>query len=227
MKNFLLLVLFVLASAGCGVSYMLLRMPQHDVTALIVKYLAVKPGEEQAVAEEPKAETEVRPEADPAAEPEAADAKEPVPEKPVAKDKDDGKEWKGFSSDAWYAGKRLSERDFRGKVTMVYAWSSKEKPSVEMLSRIEDIWSSFKHKPLVVVGSHRGGRNPKIPKAYKQLGLTFPMYEGAGFYKEPNVSSYPYIYIVNHHGWIVYCGGSDRSATEALVEALTACQLKQ
>lgn len=227
MKNFLLLVLFVLAAAGCGVSYMLLRMPQHDVTALIVKYLAVKPGEEQAVAEEPKAETEVRPEADPAAEPEAADAKEPVPERPVAKDKDDGKEWKGLSSDAWYAGKRLSERDFRGKVTMVYAWNSKEKPSVEMLSRIEEIWSSFKHKPLVVVGSHRGGNNPKIPKAYKQLGLTFPMYEGAAFAKEPNVSSYPYIYIVNHHGKIVYRGGSDRSATEALVEALTACQLKQ
>lgn len=227
MKNFLLLVLFVLAAAGCGVSYMLLRMPQHDVTALIVKYLAVKPGEEQAAAEEPKAESEPAPEAAPAPEVQEESVKDPAPEKPVAKDKDDGKEWKGLSSDAWYAGKRLSERDFRGKVTMVYAWNSKEKPSVEMLSRIEEIWSSFKHKPLVVVGSHRGGNNPKIPKAYKQLGLTFPMYEGAAFAKEPNVSSYPYIYIVNHHGKIVYRGGSDRSATEALVEALTACQLKQ
>lgn len=227
MKNFLLLVLFVLAAAGCGVSYMLLRMPQHDVTALIVKYLAVKPGEGQAAAEEPKAESEPAPEAAPATEVQEESVKDPAPEKPVAKDKDDGKEWKGLSSDAWYAGKRLSERDFRGKVTMVYAWSSKEKPSVEMLSRIEEIWSSFKHKPLVVVGSHRGGNNPKIPKAYRQLGLTFPMYEGAAFAKEPNVSAYPCIYIVNHHGKIVYCGSSDRSATEALVEALTACQLKQ
>lgn len=227
MKNFLLLVLFVLAAAGCGVSYMLLRMPQHDVTALIVKYLAVKPGEEQMVAEEPKAESAPAAEAAPAPEVNEESAKVPATEKSVAKDKDAGKEWKGISSDDWYAGKRLSERDFRGKVTMVYAWSSKEKPSVEMLSRIEDIWSSFKHKPLVIVGSHRGGNNPKIPKAYKQLGLSFPMYEGIAFVKEPNITVYPYIYIVNHHGKIVYRGVSDRSATEALVNAITACELKQ
>lgn len=225
MKNFLLLVLFVLASAGCGVSYMLLRMPQHDVTVLIVKYLVVKPGEvTEEVKSEPASESKseaVAPEA------EAVGEKSSEPEKSESNDKDDGKEWKGLTSDDWYAGKRLAERDLRGKVTMVYAWSSKDKQSVELLSRIEDVWSSFKHKPLVVIGSHRGGRNPKIPKAYKQLGLSFPMYEGAAFAKEPSISSYPYIYIVNHHGRIVYRGVSDRSATEALVEALTACQLKQ
>ena len=224
MKNFLLLVLFVLAAVGCGASYMLLRMPQHDVTALIVRYLAVKPGESM---EEEKSDSASR--SEPASAPpevEAVEKNASVTEKPTINDTD-GKVWKGLAADDWYAGKRLAERDFRGKVIMVYAWSSKDKPSVELLSRIEDVWSSFKHKPLVVIGSHRGGRNPKIPKAYKQLGLSFPMYEGAAFAKEPNVSSYPYIYIVDHHGKIVYRGSSDRNATEVLVEALTACELKQ
>ena len=227
MKNFLILILFVFAAVGCGISYMLLRMPRHDVTALIVKYLAVNPGEAEAVADEVKSEAVTSSEEDPAAGSDAADVKEPAPESPVVGDKGGDREWKGISSDDWYSGRRLSERDFRGKVTMVYVWSSKVKPSVEMLGRIEEIWSSFKHKPLVVVGSHRGGNNPKIPKACKQLGISFPMYEGAAFAKEPNVSAYPGIYIVNHHGKIVYRGSSDRSATEALVEALTACELKQ
>lgn len=221
MKNFLLLILFVLAAAGCGVSYMLLRMPEHDVTLLIVKYLQVKPGGDGSAEPETTPESEVAP----AAEADAQTAPVIEQEKPVAKN--DDREWKGISSDDWYAGRKLSERDFKNKVTLVYAWNSKEKPSVEMLKRIEDIWSSFKHKPLVVVGSHRGGRNAKIPNAYRQLGLSFPMYEGAAFGKEPNISIYPYIYIVNHHGKIVYRGTSDRGATEALVEAVTACELKQ
>lgn len=227
MKNFLLLVLFVLAAAGCGVSYLLLRLPQHDVTALIVKYLGVKPGEESA-AEAPRSEAAPQAEETPAeAEPEAKAESAERPEQPVAQDPEADKVWKGLKDENWYAGKKLTEDDFKGKVTMVYVWNSKEKSSVETLRRIQDIWASFKTKPLVVVGSHRGGKNPKIPKAYQQLGLTFPMYEGVAFNRESSVSSYPYIYIVNHHGKFAYRGSNDRSATEALVEALTACQLKQ
>lgn len=213
MKNILLVVLFVLAAAGCGVSYMLLRMPGHEVTMLLVKYLSAEKAEEPApAAPAPKAE-----------EPPAPKAEEPAAPAPKAETGD----WTGLSADSWYAGPRLSEKDFRGKVAMVYVWSSKEKPSVELLSRIEEIWSSFREKPFVLVGSHRGGSNPKIPKACGKLGLTFSMYEGAAFRKEPPVSGYPYIYIVNHHGRVVYRGASDRSATSALVEALTACMLKQ
>ena len=227
MKNFLLLVLFVLASLGCGVSYMLLQQPQHDVTALIVKYLGAKPAEE-AAAEETKAETPETPAAAEEAKPEETVAEEEKKDtQAAAAPVDDGKEWKGVSDENWYAGKKIKEEDFKGKVTMVYVWNSKEKESVNTLRRIEDIWSSFKTKPLVVVGSHRGGRNPKIPKAYQQLGLTFPMYDDVSFCRESNVSTYPYIYIVDHHGKFKYRGNNDRSATEALVEALTACQLKQ
>lgn len=217
MKNLFILILFVAAAVGCGTSYMLLRMPQHEVTALLKKYLAVN-----SEAQEPKPESSASKAA------EAAPEEKPKAESaPASVRQDDGKAWKGFSADDWYAGKRLSERDFRNKVVLVYAWNSKEKASVALLSRIEEIWTSFKDKPLVVVGSHRGGRNPKIPNACKQLGLTFPMYEGAAFGKEPSVTRYPYIYIVNAHGKVVYRGVSDRSATEALVEALTACMLKQ
>lgn len=229
MKNFIIFVLLALAAVGCGVSYMLLRLPQHDVTALIVKYLGAKPGEESAAgapAADAGAASSEESVAAGAAD-EGARPDEVAEEKPAAKDPDEGKEWRGLSDENWYAGKKLTEDDFKGKVTMVYVWSSKQKPSVEMLSRIQSIWASFKHKPLVLVGSHRGGRNPKIPNAYKKLGLTFPMYDDVSFARESAVSSYPYIYIVNHHGRFAYRGASERSATEALVEALTACELKQ
>jgi len=216
MKNLLLVILLVLAAFGCGTSFLLLRMPRSGIAKLIVKNLAAAESSAPAVA--PVA----APEQPTAATPEFG----PEPPKTEAPE-DDGKAWKGLSEDNWYAGKRLSESDFDGKVVLVYVWSSKEKPSVAMLSRIEEIWSSFKDKPLVVLGSHRGGRNPKIPNACRRLELTFPMYEGAGFGKEPTVSRYPYIYVVNHHGKVVCRGSSDRSATEALVNALTACLLKQ
>lgn len=235
MKNFLLVVLFILAALGCGVSYLLLRLPQHDVTALIVKYLAVKPGE-APVGESPAVEEKAPVEEKAAVEEksvETAEVQQPEseaksePEKPAVVDPDEGKDWKGLSAENWYYGKKLDQSSFKGKVTLFYVWSSKEKNNADALRRIEKIWSSFKHKPLVVVGSHRGGRNAKIPNACKQLGLTFPMYEGASYFKETAPSVYPYIYIVNHHGKFVYRGTSEPSATEALVNALTACELKQ
>jgi len=215
MKNFLLVVLFVLAVVGCGTSCLLLRMPRSGFSAMIVEHLAVREG--------PAADST---QASPVNEPSPVKKAEPKSRTtPPAASDDRG--WKGLSSDDWYAGKQLSERDFNGKVALVYVWSSKEKPSVALLSRIEEIWTSFKDKPFVVVGSHRGGRNPKIPNACQKLGLTFPMYEGAAFGKEPTVSHYPYLYVVNHHGKVVYRGTSDRSATEAVVNAVTACVLKQ
>lgn len=223
MKNALLIILALLAVAGCGVSFLLLRMPQSGISVAIVEKLGV--GKQETVKQAPPAvPKETAPAAEKVEEVEPEADEESVADAPA----DDGKgNWKFLSSSDWYAGKKISEKDLRGKVVLVYEWSSTEKPSVAMLTRIEEIWSSFKHKPLVVIGSHRGGRNDKIPNAYKKLGLTFPMYEGAGFRNEPISSSYPYIYIVNYKGRVVFRGRNDRPATEALVNAITAAQLKQ
>lgn len=215
MKNFLLFVFFLAAAIGCGTSYMLLRMPQHEVTALIVKYLQVKPGEE------------IVPDVDPVVEPQQIEA--PAPQEKSVKSVEvkpqEEEIWRGFTADNWYAGPKLSKKDFKGKAVLVYEWSAAEKPSVQMLTRIEELWSSFKHKPFIVIGSHRGGKNEKIPNAYKKLELSFPMYEGAGFHKEPSVSTYPYMYVVDHLGNVKYRGRDERAATEVMVTAMTAAQL--
>lgn len=226
MKKILIAVLFVLAALGCWTSFMLLRQPQHEITAMIVKYLAVKPGEVAQEAPKPAEPEQVVAEEEQPVESEQVVEEQPAePEQPVVVDPEADKEWRGLADDNWYAGKKLAEKDFKGKVVMICVWSGKE--SVETLGRVEEIWSSFKGKPLLVIGSHRGGKNPKIPKVCSQLGLTFPMYEGLSFRREAPPTSYPYIYIVNHHGKFAYRGFSDRSATAALVTALTACQLKQ
>lgn len=222
-------------------------MPRHEVTALVVKHLGTQ-SDPSVVPAKPAPAAKVVPvaakEAVPVAAKEAAPAKKAAPAvaKETAKQdweddsedypepaerKDDGIAWKGLSEDDWYAGKRLSMGDFSNKVTLVYVWSSKEKASVAMLTRIQEICDSFNGNPLVVVGSHRGGPNPKIPKACEKLGLTFPMYEGLAFCRESPITRYPYIYIVNHKGKFAYRGTNERSATVALVNALTACKLKQ
>ena len=225
MKKILFAVLFVLAAVGCWTSFMLLRQPQHEITAQIVKYLGVKPGE--AVQEKPPApvQSETVVEEEQPAEQVAEEEQPAEPEQPVVVDPEAGKIWRGLTNENWYAGKKLTEKDFDGKVILVCVWGGKE--SVETLQRIEEVWSSFKGKPLLVIGSHRGGKNPKIPKVCSQLGLTFPMYEGLSFHREALSTAYPYIYIVNHHGKFAYRGTSHQSATAALVTAITACQLKQ
>jgi len=178
-----------------------------------------------AAAKDPAAAKPVSAVASGKSEPQAQEESEDYPEEVVQKD--DGYVWKGLSKDDWYAGKHLSPGDFSNKVVLVYVWSSKEKASVAMLTRIQEIWESFEGNPLVIVGSHRGGPNPKIPKACEKLGLTFPMYEGLAFGRETPITRYPYIYIVNHKGKFAYRGTDEHRAMVALSNALPACKLKQ
>ena len=171
---------------------------------------------EPQVAEKPQAaEPEVEPEEEPKPEEPAKSAKPP---KPVV---DLSKPWKGLESENWYCGKKLTESSFDGKIVMVYVFSESDEDSVALLPRIENVWSAYKSKPLVVLGSHRGGKSAKTENLIKKAKVTFPVYEGAGRTQEPSAGGrYPIVYVVDDTGHMIYRGRSDLEATEAIVTAI-------
>ena len=171
---------------------------------------------EPQVAEEPPApEPEEEPEEK--AKPEET-AKSAEPPKPVV---DLSKPWKGLEPENWYCGKKLDESSFDGKIVMVYVFSESDEDSVALLPRIENVWSAYKTKPLVVLGSHRGGKSAKAENLIKKAKVTFPVYEGAGRTQEPSAGGrYPIVYGVNDTGRMIYRGRSDLEATEAIVTAI-------
>lgn len=163
-----------------------------------------------------KAEPET-PDETPAAEP--ADVAEPA--KPAVPEIDLSKPWKGLEPENWYGGKKITEKSLDGKIVMVYAFSEADEDSVALLPRIEQLWSAYKTKPFVIIGSHRGGKSDKIAALVKKAKLTFPVYEGAGRTKEPSAGGhYPIVYVVDDAGKMIYRGRSELAATEAFVDAL-------
>ena len=171
---------------------------------------------EEAAAEEPSAaEPEDEPEEE--AKPEEPE-KSAKPPKPVV---DLSKPWKGLEPENWYCGKKLAESSFDGKIVMVYVFSESSEDSVALLPRIENLWSAYKSKPLVVLGSHRGGKSAKTENLIKKAKVTFPVYEGAGRTQEPSAGGrYPIVYVVDDTGHMIYRGRSDLEATEAIVTAI-------
>lgn len=164
---------------------------------------------EPQVAAEPKSEAPVE---------SVEEAKSAEPPKPAV---DLSKPWKGLEPENWYCGKKLTEKSLDGKIVMVYVFSESSEDSVALLPRIENVWSAYKSKPLVVLGSHRGGKSAKVANLIRKSKVTFPVYEDAGRTKEPGAGGrYPIVYVVDDSGQMIYRGRSDLEATEAVVTAI-------
>jgi len=131
------------------------------------------------------------------------------------------KPWKGLEPENWYCGRKLTERALDGKIVMVYVFSESNEDSVALLPRIESVWSAYKSKPFVVIGSHRGGKSAKVASIIKKSKVTFSVYEDAGRTQEPGAGGrYPIVYVVDDTGRMIYRGRSDLEATEAVVTAI-------
>ena len=129
--------------------------------------------------------------------------------------------WANLDEAHHYSGPELSEKTLDGKVVLVENWGADLEESCEIQSRMQQLWTSFKTKPFVIIGSHCTGKAAeKVAAVVAAKNLTFPMYEKAGLADGPAFKTLPYFYVVNHRGRVVYSGGQDREAEEALVTAI-------
>lgn len=131
-------------------------------------------------------------------------------------------EWKGLGDNNYYSGPKVTADELAGKVVLVDCWGVNCGPCRALLPKMEQVWQSFRSKPFVLLGSHRQGRQPdKVAELVKANKLTYPQYDGAGLASgEPSFRGIPFLYVVNHRGKIVYSGSSEKSAIEAVVNAL-------
>lgn len=133
-------------------------------------------------------------------------------------------EWRNLDDAHHYSGPKVTAESLVGKVVMVDEWGVNCPPCRALLPRMEEIWTSFRSKPFVLLGSHRQGNRPDEVKALvKANKLTYPIYDACGLAEgEPaNGGAIPFIYVLNHRGKVVYSGRSEREATQAVVEAIT------
>ena len=129
--------------------------------------------------------------------------------------------WRGLEDANHYSGPKITEADLAGKVVLVDCWGINCPPCRALLPRMEEIWSSFKTKPFVLLGSHCQGKDEAaVKELVTKNKLTYPVYQFAGSVNAPNFSGLPFMYVVNHRGKVVYAGSSERDATEALVTAI-------
>jgi len=132
-------------------------------------------------------------------------------------------DWRNLNDANWISGPKLTPESLEGKVILVDEWGVNCPPCRALLPRIEEIWQAFRHKGLVVIGSHRQGNEGKrILELRAENKLTYPIYIGAGIDGEPsNGGGIPFMYVINTAGEIVYSGRDERAATTAIVNALT------
>ncbi len=110
-------------------------------------------------------------------------------------------DWSNLDEAHYVAGRQCSAGYLVGKVVLVCR-------DVKLSKRMEEIWTSFKTKPFVLLGTF-----PKAPKL-----VSFPVYAGAD-YSEATASK-P-LYLVDALGKVRYVGADERRATELLVTFLT------
>ena len=130
--------------------------------------------------------------------------------------------WRGLDEANHYSGPLVTEADLLGKVVLVDEWGVRCPPCRALLPGLESLWSAYKSKPFVLLGSHRQGHQPdQVKELVKANKLTYPIYERAGLVGEPSGDGMlPFMYVVNHRGKVVYAGRSHQEATQAVVEAL-------
>ena len=142
-------------------------------------------------------------------------------------------EWENVDQAHYLAGRMASAGYFRGKVVCLDCRDYGDKSGVDAMRRLEEVWQTFKMKPFILIGSHRGTADAeKIKRIAGGLKLTYPIYRDADMVRpqgreDADPGRVGYLYIVGSTGKILYCGKDDRHASGVVAGALMAMRSPQ
>jgi hypothetical protein len=135
-----------------------------------------------------------------------------------------GSEWRNLDDEHRLGGRKCSSDYLVGKVVLVCSWSLADKNLDAKLTRMQELWESFKSKNFVLLGSCRlesESEREKAKKKIKSLNLTFPQYESVTNESLPPVEVRPEMSVMDAFGELVYSGNSDRRASELFIERIS------
>ena len=141
--------------------------------------------------------------------------------------------WENLDEAHHLAGRMASSGYLRGKVVCVDCRDYGDKGGAEAMQRMEEAWRTFKMKPFVMVGSHRGTADSgKVKRMAEDLGLTYPVYRDAGLARpkeleESDSARTGFVYVVECTGLVIYRGRDDRRAFGVVASALMAMRSPQ
>ena len=89
--------------------------------------------------------------------------------------------WTGVDKDDYLGGRKVSAGYLQGKVVLVNKWGA-DAESRGRLSRLEQVWSSFKSKQFVLLGSYCGndGASARQTKSHGSLAIGMERSVGDG-----------------------------------------------
>lgn len=131
--------------------------------------------------------------------------------------------WTGVDKDDYLGGRKVSSGYLQGKIVLVNKFGMNA-ASREQLPRLEQVWTSFKPKQFVLLGSlcEEGADDAEVKSLLKEKDVSYPVYRGAGLSSgEPAFEGLPYLYVIDATGSVVYRGRDERLAEEAVVRAIT------
>ena len=127
--------------------------------------------------------------------------------------------WGGVTPENHLGGRPASPGYLQGKVILVDCRDySKDQAALE---RLEDFWQSYKIKPFVVLGSHRGGDAESVKQKLRDAGVSFPVYADATFESKTFEPQNGLIYVIHQGGKMAIKTKDINRAYEAAVSAMT------
>lgn len=128
-------------------------------------------------------------------------------------------EWTNLDPEKRLGGRLVSAGYLRGKVVLLDCRNYGEKQNFEAIRKLQEVWTSYKTKPFVVIGSHRGEQSAKLMAAIlERLGVTYPVYDGA-MIEELKETDKPTAYVIDATGRCVYAGNI-RSASAVVASSI-------
>ena len=124
-------------------------------------------------------------------------------------------EWQNAEPEARLGGRMISAGYLKGKVVMVDCRDYGQKTNLEAMKRLQALWTAYKSKPFVLVGSHTGAASDRrIAAIMEKFGLTYPIYRDFGCDNAGDEIS-----VFDETGKRYYSGGDDKAA-QAMVGQL-------
>lgn len=127
--------------------------------------------------------------------------------------------WGGVTPENHLGGRPASPGYLQGKVFLVDCRDySADKAALE---RLEDFWQSYKIKPFVLVGSHRGGTADTVKANLAAAGVSFPVYADVTFESKTFEPQNGLVYVIDPSGKMALKTRDLNRAFEASISAMS------
>ena len=131
------------------------------------------------------------------------------------------REWRNISPSTRIGGRMVSPGYLVGKIVLLDCRDYGDPAQVEKLKTLQSVWATYKTKPFVLLGSHRGSAGAdKVKEVMAKAGVTYPVYRDAGL-TTGEVDGYKEIvYLVNSINLRVEYKGPDIHKAQGGISSL-------